>query len=98
MRRDEAYTALLENELRQARETIRFMHGCLTNDKYKYAYPEMTDEQIASITRLVPDDDIWCVHSIYKVDCQGCQQHIRRMTKRHEAKKVYFGEEDNDRG
>jgi hypothetical protein len=67
---EEARTVLLERELDQAAHTISFLHGCLTDDRYQYAYPEQTALHLKRIRALVPEGRL-CVHSCMTDGCDG---------------------------
>ena len=43
----------LLGELEQALNKIEFLHGCLTDPTYKYAYPEMTLVHIERLQKIV---------------------------------------------
>jgi hypothetical protein len=43
----------LLGELEQSLNKIEFLHGCLTDPTYKYAYPEMTLEHIERLRKIV---------------------------------------------
>lgn len=73
-----ARIVLLEDALNQAVHTIEFMHGCLTDDRFEYAYPQMTAERVAAIRALVPERP-GCVHGRHVEGCEACEAHIHRV-------------------
>lgn len=88
MTEEEAKIIVLEHALEKARNSLSFLHGCLTNPIYKYAYPEHTLEQIQSIDDLIKfDPSSYCVHSMFKADCEACQKSHAARRKLGEAKK-----------
>lgn len=90
MTKDKARIVLLEDALEQARNTIQFMHGCLTHPpQYYYAYPEHTEQMVEQINALVPERK-YCMHSALRnnEDCESCAQRIERHTLRHEAEQI----------
>jgi hypothetical protein len=66
---------LLEEELRGAGSMIQFLHDCLTNERFKYAYPDMTLKLIEDIEKLAPARP-WCIHSRHDPECASCQIHV----------------------
>ena len=96
MTKDEARIVLLEDALEQARNTIQFMHGCLTHPQYHYAYPEHTEQMVERINALVPERK-YCIHSGLRnnEDCESCVQRVTRAILRHEAEQT-LNEGDND--
>lgn len=88
MTKEEARAIMIEQELDQARNTISFMHGCLTREDHSYAYPEQTIKHLENIDALLGPTEHYCVHSIHKPDCESCQRHIEWMSLRHEAREV----------
>ena len=87
MTKDEARIFILEQALIQSYHTISFMHGCLTSDGYKYAYPDQTIDRLNAIEKLV-DITYGCPHSARKMDCDECRKAIERNRKFHEAQEV----------
>lgn len=87
---EEARTVLLERELDQAAHTISFLHGCLTDDGYQYAYPEQTARHLERIRALVPEGRL-CVHSVMTEGCAACVAGARRRALWAEAESVVSG-------
>ena len=73
----------LLGELEQALNKIEFLHGCLTDPTYKYAYPEMTLEHIERLQKIV-GPRYYCVHSNIQPDCPGCQEGIKKRALWHQ--------------
>jgi hypothetical protein len=86
MTEDEARIFLLEDELDHARQTILFMHGCLTDDTYQYRYPEHTERRLQKIATLIGPNQPGCLHSFYQDGCEECEQRTDHMRKLNEAK------------
>jgi hypothetical protein len=68
----------LELALQQSRHTIRFLHGCLTEPNFSYAYPEQTFQQLEKIEKLCPPQKL-CVHSGFNEDCESCVERVETM-------------------
>jgi hypothetical protein len=71
----------LEEALHQAIWCIEFMHGCLTEEQYAYAYPEQTLQHLTSLRELAPPPTL-CVHSVSDPTCPSCQSRVRRWRER----------------
>lgn len=93
---DEARIVLLEDALQQAQNTVEFMHGCLTDKTYKYAYPEMTFSNLAEWGKLAPRPAMYCAHSRRQLDCPSCQTHVAYMDRKFEAIRVVEGRCDEE--
>jgi hypothetical protein len=72
---------LLAEALHQAQQTVQFLHGCLTDPKYKYAYPEQTEQRLEEWAALAPLPAT-CHHSFTKAGCESCADRNERGTKR----------------
>lgn len=83
---------LLEDGLYQAQNMIEFLHGCLTDPVFKYAYPEMTDDLLVELHELAPRPP-WCLHGLWQADCEDCQAFKERYHRK--AKLTYNGEASN---
>jgi hypothetical protein len=59
-------------ELSNALNKIEFLHGCLTDKTYKYAYPEMTIEHIKRLRNIIPERH-YCLHSFFDKNCASCK-------------------------
>ena len=71
----EARIIVLEDALRQAQNTVKFLHGCLTDPEgHSYEYPERTADRLKTWAELVPLKPS-CHHSCIKEDCTACQIH-----------------------
>ena len=68
----------LEEALHQAQWTVQFMHGCLTEESYQYAYPDQTEAKLDEWHRLAPAPEL-CVHSHHEPGCAACDERVRRM-------------------
>ena len=90
MNKDKAYSILLEDQLEQAYNTIEFLHGCLTDPQYKYAYPEQTMQRLEKIASLININNNYCVHSNFVESCDGCKHRIETWDKVQQAKGVYY--------
>lgn len=89
MTEEEARNFLVEDELRQAKHTIEFLHNCLTRPGFSYEYPEMTERHLEDIENLIGTDPIRdCFHGVYKTGCEGCEAHRLWYVKRQEARNV----------
>ncbi len=76
---------LLEDALEQAQHTVSFLHGCLTDPTYSYAYPDQTLRHLKEWAELVPVSE-GCFHSRMRPeDCESCRQHIAKMKRLAEA-------------
>jgi len=71
----------LEDMLDQAAHCIEFLHGCLTEDNYKYLYPQMTIKQIEDIRKEVPERPS-CFHSHQDPNCDGCIEQRKWMERK----------------
>ena len=63
----------LEAELYQAIDTVEFLHGCLTDPVFCYAYPEMTLSRLEKWRALLPERPEFCLHSCYDNNCESCK-------------------------
>jgi hypothetical protein len=81
----EARAVLLEDALRQAQSTVEFLHGCLTQPGYEYAYPEMTERRLQEWSELAPRTEP-CVHSRTEEGCESCADRDRRFQQIAEAR------------
>lgn len=105
MNETEARVVLLEDALAQARNTITFMHGCLTwpaetiaacgeNGAYAYRYPDHTQQMVDQIDALVGEPRVGCVHSRLRPDeCESCKWLVGHMKDVARAKSVLSNEE-----
>lgn len=84
---EEARIIVLEDALRQAQNTVNFLHGCLTDPQFSYAYPEMTLSNLEHWSKLAPVPP-GCAHGRHHEDCEPCQAHIARSQQLAEAKGV----------
>lgn len=76
----------LEDALSQAVSTIEFLHGCLTSDGYKYAYPEQTAKRLKDFRELLPATPGGCCHSYHDSSCENCIWRRTRAWKKIELK------------
>ncbi len=88
MTKDEAEAILLRHALQEAQHIIKFLHGCLTNPMYKYAYPEQTLENLKEFEKLAPIEGSSCHHSMTVDDCPSCISGSKMYKERKEALKV----------
>lgn len=72
MAEEQAEIVLLKDALVQAQHTVGFLHGCLTDPTYSYAYPEQTERRLAQWHELAPMPEHVCVHSNYHESCASC--------------------------
>jgi hypothetical protein len=63
----------LEAYLYSALSLIEFLHGCLTEEVYEYAYPESTLDFMKDVEKFLPDRPEWCFHSKFKSGCPSCE-------------------------
>lgn len=96
----EARIVVLEDALRQAQNTVEFLHNCLVNpvdptkkglQGYSYGYPEHTVQELKEWKALCPrvqDSVRPCYHSMNKKDCPSCQMHHKQRMELFEARKV----------
>lgn len=108
MTKTEAENVLLRHALEQARGSIEFMHGCLTEPstrarKYEpiesggssYEYPEMTLSGLKDIEALIGPSPDPCFHSgLRHEDCESCARHRQGFIDRAEAKRTLGMESD----
>jgi hypothetical protein len=87
MTAEQARIVVLEDALEQAQNTVSFMHGCLTDPVYTYAYPDQTQHHLAEWAALVPVEP-YCVHSRHHSDCESCQRHVAKMERLAEARRI----------
>jgi hypothetical protein len=88
MTKDEAEIVLLKHALQEAQHCVSFLHGCLTNPIYKYAYPEQTTKHLEEWAELAPIEGSSCHHSMLKDDCPSCISGRKRHLEHLEALKV----------
>ena len=74
---EQAKIVILEDALIQAHHTVSFLHGCLTNEKFRYYHPEQTYRSLHAWSQIVSIPEV-CVHSVYKEDCKSCQSAFLR--------------------
>lgn len=76
-------------ELEQARNSLEFLYGCLTEPKtFKFAYPEMTAREIRRLGKIVGASK-FCVHSRMMSGCEGCEQgHKARVLRAQVSVKI----------
>lgn len=85
---EQARLIILEDALRQAQNTVQFLHGCLTTPAvFQYAYPHMTEQHLAQWAALVPPHD-GCAHSRHHNDCAACVTHRETHLRLREAHAV----------
>jgi hypothetical protein len=72
---------ILRDELEQARHTIAFLHGCLTDEGYRYDYPEQTVQALRAWEQQWPLRP-GCVHSRTDPECPGCQARLAAAERR----------------
>lgn len=88
---EEARIILLEDALRQAQHTVRFLHDCLIDAKrHKYAYPNQTIQSLDEWYKLLPSIE-GCHHSGYHEDCSSCVIHRKLRKQLQEANNVISG-------
>jgi hypothetical protein len=76
---DEARIVVLEDALRQAQNTVEFLHGCLVAPgSYTYAHPGQTLALLEDWASLVPRGEV-CFHSGMEPDCPGCVERVNRQ-------------------
>lgn len=86
---NDALIVLMQLQLEQAYNTIKFLHQCLTSDKAVYMYPEHTIKELKEIKRLIPEHILtYCIHSNIREDCHSCKISQEKRIKRAEAKEV----------
>lgn len=89
MNKDEARIVLLEQALRQAISTIEFLDACLLRpERYRYGYPDQTQDQLREFEKLVSVKEEFCVHSGFVPGCKSCNRRVEDWDKRDEALKV----------
>lgn len=97
--KDKAKAILLESALGAALHTIEFLHGCLTSDGYKYAYPDQTVQRIddikttLAVTAILPETQ-GCPHSMHRTDCEACVTSMERHRLIRQADAVLRGSYD----
>ena len=88
MNAQEAKIIILEDALRQAQNTVEFLHGCLTDPKgFNYAYPSHTLVYLKEWDQLAPRSP-YCIHSFFKEDCEGCIVFRADRAQLYEARKT----------
>ena len=85
MNKLQARIVILEDALIQAQHTVEFLHGCLTDDHYRYEYPEQTVRRLREWAILVPAPE-GCAHSVHKSDCESCVAHVAYQARMIEAR------------
>jgi hypothetical protein len=85
--KEEAKIIVLENLLRRAICKIEFLHGCLTRDDYKYAYPKMTLDFLEEANPFAPKLQ-GCYHSIRRSTCPACAEGDAYREKLAKAKEM----------
>jgi hypothetical protein len=75
--------AELEDGLHQAVWSIEFLHGCLTDERYSYEYPEHTSELLTRLRTLAPPPPL-CVQSRTEPGCPACEARVRKQQARVE--------------
>lgn len=78
---EDEYAERLEDALQQARNVIEFLHGCLTDERFKYAYPEQTEDYLNELKKLI-EPRLYCFHSVHQADCESCQEHLHWLEMR----------------
>lgn len=72
----------LRYELRQAISTVEFLHGCLTDPIFEYAYPEMTLARIEKWKPLIEGGPECTAEKFSSKHSSGvCPVHHRLMPK-----------------
>lgn len=69
---------VLQEALERAANTIEFLHGCLTNDMYRYEHPEQTEQMLEEIEALIGERG-YCLHSNFDPECSSCREHSERL-------------------
>lgn len=87
MSNEQARIILLEDQLDNATHLIEFLHGCLTDERFQYAYPDETQRRVEAIRELVPSRP-GCVHSRLVTDCAACVDRTNRQTRRYWAREA----------
>lgn len=90
---DQARIVLLEDALEQALSMVGFLHGCLTDPVFSYAYPEQTTALIEELRALAPERRV-CVHSMTVAGCPGCTARVERFARRSRAVGVLAANEN----
>jgi hypothetical protein len=88
MTKEEAEIVLLKHALQEAQHCVGFLHGCLTDSNYKYAYPEHTIKNLKEWSKLSPISELVCYHSMMADDCPSCISNKKRHLEHLEALKV----------
>ncbi len=68
----------LEAALQLAQSTVEFLHGCLSDDSYLYAYPLQTLRHLEEWAKLAPRPES-CFHSVTTQGCSSCADRNRRF-------------------
>lgn len=71
----------LRYELRQAISTVEFLHGCLTDPTFEYAYPEMTLERFGKWKSLIEGSPECTARESSRHPSGVCPVHHRLMPK-----------------
>jgi hypothetical protein len=87
MNREAARIVILEDALIQAQHTVEFLHACLTESNYKYAYPEQTVKHLKRWRALIEPPE-GCGHSVTQADCSHCQARGEHWRQLAEARRV----------
>lgn len=75
MTNTEAENVLLRQEIDQLCSTAEFLHGCLTQEGYKYGYPEQTASRLQAAKNWLPvKKAVPCAHSKTVVGCASCKE------------------------
>lgn len=93
LREVEARNVLLVDALEDAQNTVGFMHGCLTDPVYQYAFPEQTMASMEEWAKLAPRDEP-CGHSFTAEGCPGCEARNARFKRMAEARAALSGSRD----
>ena len=84
---DQARIVLLEDALVDAQHLVEFLHGCLMDTNYSYAYPQHTQERLDE-WRALAKPLRGCPHSFHRADCPACREHAAWLKRHHEARRV----------
>jgi len=98
MTEQEARIVVLEDALKQAQNTVEFLHNCLVNpvdrDKktgclgYSYKHPDHTLQELKKWKMLAPRLGKHCYHSSNEPDCEVCQVNHKERIRLYEARKA----------
>jgi len=87
MNKIEAENILLKDLLFKCKYTISFLHSCLTDTQYEYAYPEQTIKVLQTLQKNLGTRKL-CSHSFYDLKCDSCKERYKYDIKLNKAKKV----------